>query len=101
MKQRIRTHIIPLLFAIVFLIPRVADLHALEHIAEEDTPISCELCDDLIQTQQNDLDLAGASYVEVAMQQVPCSFVVLPHYDVPRETIVSPTSIYNKPPPLV
>ncbi|TPN87375.1 hypothetical protein [Aquimarina algicola] len=102
MYQRILTYIITLLFTVVFIAPRIVNLHVLSHLSDEnDTPISCELCDVLIYTSQLDLAKDDVSYFENTSQNLSGLFVVVPQYNTPQEKIVSPTFIYNKPPPLL
>ena len=100
MHKPVLTHIITLLFSAAFLVPRVANLHALDHLSDDDTYISCELCDISVHSHQLDLITDDSSYLENEQQNIPSSFVVLTQYNTPREKIVSPTFIYNKPPPL-
>lgn len=99
MHRRVLTHIITLLFTAAFLVPRVANLHALSHLSDDDASISCELCDLIVDTHQLDLINDNNSYLESEQQNIPSSFVVVPQYNTPQEKIVSPTFIYNKPPP--
>ncbi|WP_299215018.1 hypothetical protein [uncultured Aquimarina sp.] len=101
MHQRVLIHIITLLFTAAFLVPRVANLHALSHLSDDDTSISCELCDIIVDAHQFDLITDNNSYLESEQQSIPSSFVVVPQYNIPQEKIVSPTCIYNKPPPFV
>ncbi len=102
MFRRGLTHIAMIWFAVAFLVPRIANLHALSHLSEdEDTPISCELCVFVMQSDQFDLINTNSSYSEVELHSVPSTLVVLQHYHTPKEKIASPNYIYNKPPPLL
>ncbi|WP_298541432.1 hypothetical protein [uncultured Aquimarina sp.] len=101
MHKRVLTHIITLLFTAAFLAPRVANLHALSHLSDDDTSISCELCDIIVDAHQFDLINDSNFYTENDQQSIPSSFVVVSQYNTPQEKIVSPTFIYNKPPPFV
>ncbi len=101
MHQRVLTHIVTLLFTAAFLVPRVANLHALSHLSDDDTAISCELCDIIVDSHQFDLINDNNFHLENEQQSIPSSFVIVPQYNTPQEKIVSPTCIYNKPPPFV
>ncbi len=100
MHRRVFTHIITLLCIAAFLVPRVANLHALSHLSD-DGAVSCELCDIIVDTPQFDLINDTNSYLESEQQSIPSSFVIVLQYNTPQEKIVSPTCIYNKPPPFV
>lgn len=100
MLQRVFAHIITLFFAVAFLIPRIVDLHVLNHQPDDDTT-SCELCDILIQSDQFDLIFDDILYFQDQPYNTPSSFIVITKYNVPQKKIVSPTSIYNKPPPFI
>ncbi len=102
MHQRITTYIFTLLFTAALLVPRVANLHALDHITDEDTSsISCELCDILVHSYELDVINENYSFLENELYNTPSTFIVFTQYHIPKENIVSPTSIYNKPPPLL
>ncbi|WP_235016274.1 hypothetical protein [Aquimarina sp. AU474] len=101
MYQRVLAHIITLLVTAAFLVPRVVNLHALSHLSDDDISISCELCDILVHSHQLDFIEEDIFNLEYELQNIPSSFVVLVQYNAPQEKIVSPTSIYNKPPPLL
>ncbi|MFC5044386.1 hypothetical protein ACFSTE_14560 [Aquimarina hainanensis] len=90
-----------LFFAVSFLAPRIANLHVLDHLLDDDTAISCELCDFIVYINYQDLINDHTSYIETKRQNVPSSFVVENRYNAPKEKIVSPITIYNKPPPLI
>lgn len=98
MGKNVFTHIIALFFAAAFLVPTAVKLHTLSHLSTDDA-ISCELCD--IQAHAYELNLIGndASYTEKEQFIVPGSFVVVTEYNSPQEKIVSPATVYNKPPP--
>ena len=99
MKQPLFKHITAILFLVAFLAPRIADVHALDHLSEEDELLSCELCDITSNSQEFDLFLDLASQEDFKIMNKPSSFIVNSQYDCPLEKIVSPTSVYNKPPP--
>ncbi|SEL95933.1 hypothetical protein SAMN04487910_3720 [Aquimarina amphilecti] len=101
MYQRVLTHIITLLFAAAFLIPRVANLHALSHLSDDDSSFSCELCDILADSYQLDLADNTQNYAENELKSIPNSSVVFLKYNSPQEKIASPSSVYNKPPPFI
>ncbi len=100
MYQRVLTHIVTLLFVAAFLIPRIANIHALSHSVDDDSSFSCELCDILVDSYQLDLINYDNSYPENASQRIPNSRIVYTEYNSPQQTIASPIFIYNKPPPL-
>ncbi|GAA4272440.1 hypothetical protein U6A24_10165 [Aquimarina gracilis] len=100
MYQRVLPHIITVLFATFFLVPRIVNLHVLDHLTDDKTSVSCELCDILVYSYQLDLITEDNSYLENELQHTPSSYVVLAQYNIPQEKIVSPTCFYNKPPPL-
>ena len=101
MRKRIFTHITPLLFIAAFLAPRVANLHALSHLSSDDISISCELCDVVVYSYLLDLVTDHLYGLEDNPQNTPSNFVAFAYYDMPQEKIVSPTSIHNKPPPIL
>ena len=101
MQKRVLKHIFTLFFTITFLTPRIVDLHAFSHISEDDSPISCKLCDTIAYHGQFDLTLDGNSYAEDESQNTPSAVVVFTTYNSPQEKIVSPIFIYNKPPPFI
>lgn len=93
-------HISTLLFLVAFLLPRVVDVHALDHLSDEDDAISCELCDITAHSSQFDFHPGEISYEE--NQEVfnkPSSHIVYSFYNSPVSKIVSPITVYNKPPP--
>ena len=99
MRLPLFKNIITLLFLVAFLAPRVVDLHALEHTASDDEPVSCELCDITAHSQSFDLFVDCPSYEDVEPVNRPSTFVVSTQYNSPLDKIVTPTSVYNKPPP--
>ncbi len=99
MHLRVLTHIVALLFATAIIIPRVANLHALDHVSDDTFSISCELCDILLHSFQLDLINDYPSGLKNELVNIPTSFVVLRNHHIPQEKIVSPTSFYNRPPP--
>ena len=101
MKPSLRSHIVSLLIAVAFLAPRVANLHALVHLSEEDHAVECELCDTLVQTQQFDLGLLAVSVTQDTVPPLVLPQLILQSYHIPRELIVAPEYLYNKPPPTV
>ncbi|MEW7281292.1 hypothetical protein ABW636_22090 [Aquimarina sp. 2201CG1-2-11] len=101
MFQCIIVHIITLLFTAAFLAPRVVDLHILNHLSEDDEPVSCELCDILVYSHQLDLFHNDHSHLEKEQSNIPSSFIALIQYRGPQEKIASPTFVYNKPPPFL
>ncbi|WP_299765370.1 hypothetical protein [uncultured Dokdonia sp.] len=101
MRQQVVTHIITLLFTLVFLVPRVASMHAISHLSEDDELISCEICDTISVSNQFDLITGDTFHFENELQNVPSSFVVYTEYTTPLEKIASPISFYNKPPPIL
>ncbi len=101
MHQRVITHIITLLFTVAFLVPRVANLHAMNHLSGDDDSISCEICDAISVSNQFDLITGDIFHFENNLQNIPSSFIVYTQYSTPIEKIASPISIYNKPPPII
>jgi len=92
---------ISLSFIAISFVPRVADLHALDHFTDQDVPfISCELCDILANLIELDPIIHGNNYHQRELQNIPSSFIVYIQYHTPLEKIVSPTFIHNKPPPI-
>ncbi|TSE08103.1 MULTISPECIES: hypothetical protein [Aquimarina] len=100
MRRQVITNIITLLFTATFLVPRVANLHALSHLSDDDEPISCELCDIISNSHQFDLITNDTYCFEDTQINIPSSFVIFTQYNTPKEKIASPISIYNKPPPV-
>ncbi len=100
MQRSFNKHITTFLFLVAFLLPRVVDMHALEHFLDDNETVSCELCDIAPNSQQFDLFLNGVSYDDKQFLNTPSSFVVDLQYNSPLDKIVSPTSVYNKPPPI-
>lgn len=100
MFRQVFRQIIAVLFIAAFFIPSVANLHVLSHLGDDHSSAPCKLCDVLVYSQQLNLIGDGVSYWESETQHIiPSSFVVYISYDVPQGKIVSPTVIYNKPPP--
>ena len=102
MYQRIYKNIIALMFLVAFFAPKIANLHVLSHISKEhDTPISCKICDITASINQFDLFSGDSFSWENELLNIPSSFIVVSKYHISLEKIVSPTVIYNKPPPNV
>ncbi len=99
MQRPIRNYFTALLFLVVFLLPRVADLHAFEHISDDDVPVSCEQCYITANSHQFNVYLQDATPVGINVVFVPSTAIVFRSYNSPLAKIVSPTSVYNKPPP--
>ncbi len=93
-------NIITSFFALVIIIPNIANLHSLDHLSDYDESVPCEFCE--ILTDQNQVDQIDgiAFYSEHELQIHLYNQVKLSSYDIPLEKIVSPVFIYNKPPPL-
>ncbi|MEO0528437.1 MAG: hypothetical protein AAFZ89_14485 [Bacteroidota bacterium] len=87
------------LFLVAFLVPRVADLHVLDHLSEDDGAVSCELCHITYISEQFDLYLGHATYDEQQPISGSITYLLYSGYNSPLAKIVSPTSVYNKPPP--
>ncbi|MDC8005863.1 hypothetical protein POV27_17550 [Aureisphaera galaxeae] len=100
MFQRIGKSITALLFVLAFLSPQIANLHMLDHIMDGDTPTVCEFYDIISTANQLDVFSGDPFSFDVDLQDVPSSYVVFTQYDVPHAKIASPTSVYNKPPPI-
>jgi len=100
MRKHITNHIIILFVAMAFLTPRIANLHILSHFSEDDNPISCEVCDIITNAQDFDLSYANGDPFSDYLNNVPTKVVVISFFNIPLETIVTPTTIHNKPPPL-
>ena len=103
------------LLTATFLIPRVADLHAFEHLHEahqshdeneghqegDSDEKRCELCHVMTAEDPKDLYFINdISYQEV-FQPAPDTFEPATTYVAPLVIIASPTSVYNKPPPVL
>ncbi|GAA3515142.1 hypothetical protein GCM10022393_31390 [Aquimarina addita] len=76
-------------------------MHALDHMFEDDDTISCELCDITSQSVQLDWYTGDTSYDNGHIVNNPSSIVVDCFFNSPIAKIVSPTSVYNKPPPVL
>lgn len=101
MRHPLIKHISTLVFLAAFLVPRVADLHALDHAFGDDDSISCELCDIALHSSEFDLYLANASYDDSPAINLPSRRIKGCSYNSPIAKIATPTTIYNKPPPMV
>jgi len=101
MQRPLHKHITTFLFLVTFLLPRIVDIHALNHLFGDDETISCELCDIASNSQQFDLFIDVVSYDDGYLLNTISSIVIDAHYNTPLDKIVSPTSVYNKPPPYV
>ncbi len=99
MQRPIRKNFTALLFLVAFLLPRFADLHAFDHIADDNVPVSCEQCDIATNSHQFDAYLVDATPVVLNVSFVPSTAIVFRSYNSPLAKIVSPTFLYNKPPP--
>lgn len=99
MQRALGKHFTVLLFLVTFLLPRVVDLHALDYFSGDDEIVPCELCDLSANTQQFNLFTGDVLYEDKAV--INKSFVqfVCEFYNSPLSKIVTPTSVYNKPPP--
>ncbi len=100
MQRPLSKYFTTFLFLVAFLAPRVADLHAFDHLSDEDVPISCERCDITCHSQQFDLYLEDGSYYEEQPTNSPSEEIICGIYNSPLAKIATPTSVYNKPPPL-
>ena len=100
MQRPLSKYFTTFLFLVAFLLPRVADFHAFEHLSDDDVPISCERCDITSHSQQFDLYLNGVSYYEEQPIVTPSERIISEIYNSPLAKIATPTSVYNKPPPL-
>jgi hypothetical protein len=99
MQQSVLKNITAFLFLVAFLAPRVANLHALDHLSEGEDTISCELCDITLQSQQLDLHTGDALYEDIQITKSPSAYIANSFYNSPTASIVSPLTVYNKPPP--
>ncbi|WP_299684836.1 hypothetical protein [uncultured Dokdonia sp.] len=100
MKQPFLKHITTFLFLVAFLIPRIVDIHAFDHLSGDDDLIACELCDSISHTQELDLFLGTLSYTTEAPLNIPNAYVPYSIYHSPLAKIATPTTVYNKPPPI-
>lgn len=91
---------IALLFALAFLMPRAINLHAFEHFSGDEDPISCEVCDIIVHTHHIDLSLDDLTSFEIIELQIPSLPVSVSTYETPLYKIATPTTVYNKPPPV-
>jgi len=99
MQRPLYKHITTFLFLVAFLLPRVANVHAWEHLSDDDETIACELCDITTQSQEVDLFLEVVTYDDTSSLNTPNTFIVNTYYNSPLDKIATPTSVYNKPPP--
>lgn len=100
MQRPLRKYFAAFLFLVAFLLPRVADLHAFYHLSDDDAPISCEHCDITSHSQQFDFYLEDVQYHEQQLINSPNEQIISGIYNSPLAKIATPTSVYNKPPPL-
>lgn len=100
MQCPIIKYISTFLFLVAFLVPRMVDLHAIEHLSEDDDAISCELCDISSNSVQFDLFFTNTVYDNATACILPSSFIAIRYYNSPIAKIVTPTWVYNKPPPI-
>jgi hypothetical protein len=100
MQRPLRKYFTALLFLVAFLLPRVADLHAFDHVSDDDVPVSCERCDITSHSQKSDLYLGDLPSYEVQIRNRPSEQNISGIYNSPLAKIATPTSVYNKPPPL-
>jgi hypothetical protein len=100
MQRPLRKYFTAILFLVAFLLPRVADLHAFVHLSDDDVPVSCERCDITSHSQQFDLYLEDVPYSEEQPINSPSEQIISGIYNSPLAKIATPTSVYNKPPPL-
>ena len=101
MQQPFVKYISTFLFLAAFLVPRFADLHALEHLSGDDDTTSCELCDIAVHNQHLDLFLGDITCTKEIAHNLPSTHIVQSLYNSPLASIVTPTSVYNKPPPTI
>ena len=102
MEKRVFQHILTLFFTVTFLTPRIVDMHAFCHIAEDDSLISCEFCDTISNYNQLDLMTYGSGYSVNELNNIqPSDVVLIIRYKSPTEKIVTPICIRNKPPPFL
>ncbi len=100
MYPSVRTHIVSFLLLATILIPRILNLHELDHLLDDDISISCELCDLVINSEEPLLIANDNSYEQRKLQNTPNTLVILRYYRIPQGKIVTPGFIYNKPPPI-
>lgn len=89
------------LFLAVFLVPRIADFHAFNHLSDDKDAVSCKICDILSHNQQLDLFYESSAFEKVDIYLAPSNFMVIRYYSTPYSKIVTPEFIYNKPPPVL
>jgi len=101
MQFSLGKHSTTFMFLVIFLIPKVIDLHVLEHLLGDDHSISCEYCDTISNSKPFNLFLNTSCYKDNKRSGTISAFIVKTYYNSPLSKIVSPTSIYNKPPPVL
>lgn len=101
MQRAVFKHITTLLFLVAFLVPRVVELHAFEHISDNEDQVTCELCDITTQVQEQELTFGQVSHTYQILSPSPSDYVITSSYGSPVAYIVTPTVVYNKPPPFL
>ena len=102
MRKSVGKNLISLLFLSAFLFLRVADTHAFSHFSDDEADTDCELCEIIIATQQLTPFLnQPADDADDNAIVFPESTITNQSYEEPRHLIVSPLTVYNKPPPLL
>jgi len=99
MQKSTLSYVMALLFALVFLMPRAINLHAFEHLSGDEDPISCEVCDIIIDTNQVDLYGGDLISFETPFNNSPNIYVTISSYETPLDKILQPTTFCNRPPP--
>ena len=102
MRSSFGKSVISLLFLSVFLLLRVTNAHAFEHFSDDTDEVHCELCDIITVSQQL------TPFADTAQEETQIVPPVLfrtselnSEYNEPLNRIVSPLSVYNKPPPFI
>ena len=102
MQNPINKSILSLLFLSAFLFLRVTNAHTYSHFGEDENDIHCELCDIIVNSQDTTPFSSQTSFQTTTFK---ATFVVVKKmnsaYNVPLHCIVTPTSVYNKPPPVL
>lgn len=102
MRSSFGKALLSFLFMAAFLVPRIADMHAIEHLEDgEDEGTHCELCHFTTAEDPKDLYFLNDISYQEPFQPVPDSFETAINYVAPLALIASPTSVYNKPPPVL
>lgn len=103
MRSSFGKALLSFLFMAAFLVPRVADLHAFSHLEEDSdqNESHCELCHITTAEDPKDLYFIDDFCYQEPLAAVPDSFIVADSYQAPLAKIASPTSVYNKPPPIL